>query len=785
MKKSIMVALLFLWSGILIAQNMRYTEVRITETKSRMEQLGRLGLPIEEGFHDKDGTWTIVLSEQDLGKISSAGVKFDILREDYTAWIQKRNKEYKKTTETYSYPVPQHFELGSMGGFYTLEEVQNELDSMRLFYPNLISAKAQAGTTSSVFGRPIHYVRISNNPDANQDKPRILYNALHHAREPMGMQQLLFFMWYLLENYSTNAEIQYLINNLELYFIPVVNPDGYFYNDSIAPSGGGMWRKNRQNNGGGYYGIDLNRNYAYEWGYDDVGSSPYPYDETYRGPVAFSEPETQAMRDFCIEKNFRLAMNYHTYQNIVIYPWCYITELTPDSTLELEYASFFTKKNGYNSGTPGQILYNTNGDASDWQYGEQTSKPKIFAFTTEIGGAYDGFWPFPDRIIPLAEENIYSNLMMAHFALRYAEVKKSSPVIIPGREGYFTFSLRRYGLDEPADYIVTIEPLDPSQIINVGAPKTISNPVQFAVYHDSVSYQLSPDLPIGTEFRYVLSVNNGLYTFRDTITHVFGPPLTVFSDTCNDMSHWSSGKWNVTHALFHSPDGSITDSPNGNYQSNANVSVTTVNSYDLTDTPVAVLEFWARWNIEKGFDFVQVKVSDNNGSTWTPLAGNYTHEGSVNQLPGQPVYDGKVYDWVKEEILLNNFLGKQIKLRYTLVSDDWANYDGFYFDDVKITKLDMTTGLYKNEGEAVCSLSEPVPNPATQIVTFHYSISGMPVNGQIIITDSRGVVVKKIPLADRSGSITFDLNGFPSGIFFCSLLSPGASPAIRKLVVIR
>jgi hypothetical protein len=144
-----------------------------------------------------------------------------------------------------------------------------------------------------------------------------------------------------------------------------------------------------------------------------------------------------------------------------------------------------------------------------------------------------------------------------------------------------------------------------------------------------------------------------------------------------------------------------------------------------------------------------------------------------------------VYDWVKEEILLNNFLGKQIKLRYTLVSDDWANYDGFYFDDVKITKLDMTTGLYKNEGEAVCSLSEPVPNPATQIVTFHYSISGMPVNGQIIITDSRGVVVKKIPLADRSGSITFDLNGFPSGIFFCSLLSPGASPAIRKLVVIR
>ncbi|MEI6455495.1 MAG: M14 family zinc carboxypeptidase [bacterium] len=785
MKKLIIVALLFLWSGILIAQNVKYAEVRISKTKSLMEQLGRLGLPIEEGFHEKNGTWTIVLSDQDLGKIKSAGVKFDILHEDYTAWVQNRNKEYKKTTETYTYPVPQHFEQGSMGGFYTLEELQNELDSMRMFYPNLISVKAQAGTTASVFGRPIYYLRISDNPDASQDKPRVLYNSLHHAREPMGMQQLIFFMWYLLENYATSEEIQYLVNNLELYFIPVVNPDGYFYNDSIAPAGGGMWRKNRQNNGGGYYGIDLNRNYSYKWGYDDVGSSPYPYDETYRGPDAFSEPETQAMRDFCMEKNFKLAMNYHTYQNIVIYPWAYKTELTSDSTLELEYAAFFTKQNGYNSGTPGQILYNTNGDASDWQYGEQSSKTKIFAFTTEIGGAYDGFWPFPDRIIPLAEENVYSNLMMAHFALRYAEVKKNSPVIIPGREGYFTFSLRRYGLDEPADYTVAIEPLDPAQIINVGPPKTISNPLQFAVYHDSISYQLSPDLAIGSEFRYILSVNNGLYTFRDTVTHFFGPPLTVFSDTCNDMSHWTSSKWNVTHNLFHSPDGSITDSPNGNYQSNANVIVTTTNSFDLGDTPVAVLEFWARWNIEKGFDYAQVKVSDNNGSTWTPLSGIYTHSGSANQFPGQPVYDNKVYEWVKEEILLNNFLGKQVKLRYNLVSDDWANYDGFYFDDVKITKIDMTTGLHENEVKNICTLSEAAPNPATERVTFNYSNTCMAENSQILITDSRGIVVKKIPLDYRSGSITFDLDDFSSGIYFCSLVSPGASPAIRKLVVIR
>jgi len=787
MKKLILIAGLLLLSGIIYSQNLKYSEVKIFTDHAGIEQLGTLGLPIEEGFHAKDGSWTIILSETEIAKVINAGFKFEIIRDDYTAWIQQRNKEYKKKTiaATYVYPVPNHFEQGSMGGFYTLEEVQNELDSMRYFYPSLISVKAQAGTTTSIFGRPLYFVRISNNPDVNQDKPKILYNALHHAREPMGMQQLMFFMWYLLENYSTSEEIQYLVNNLEIYFIPVVNPDGYNYNDSIEPDGGGMWRKNRRNNGGGYYGVDLNRNYSYKWGYEDVGSSPYPYDETYRGTSAFSEPETQIIRDFCIEKNFLMAMNYHTYGDLLLYPWGYETQITPDSTLELNYAGFFTKENGYNSGTPGEILYNTNGDAADWQYGEQTLKSKVFAFSPEIGSSTDGFWPSPDRIIPLAEENIYCNLMMAHFALRYAEVKRASPIIIPEKQGYFIFSFKRYGIDSLADYTISIEPLDTTQIISIGSPKVISNPVQFQTYSDSISYTLSPDTPAGTEFKYVLSVYNGLYTFHDTIIHYYGTPLIILSDNCNDMSRWTSNRWDISHSQYHSPDASITDSPSGNYLPNSNNSVTTINSFDLNETPVAVLEFWAKWNIEKGFDYTQVKISDDNGSSWTPLAGEYTHPGSVNQVPGQPLYDGKKYMWIKEEILLNEYLGKQIMLRFTLVSDVWANYDGYYFDDLSITKIDMTTGLTSSNPKTEYLLSEPLPNPAVNQVRFHYSLPAGVVNAKLVIMDIRGVIYKKAEVTNKTGLFSIDLNEFLSGMYFCTLESSIGASITRKLVIIK
>ena len=786
MKRYFLLFLFVLMCATNFAQEMKYTEVRFHTDADGLKKLARAGLPVEEGFHEKDGSWTIVISLKDLEQVRQEGFSPEILHEDYAKWINERNRHdepARSIRHVSNYDVPQHFEQGSMGGFYTLQEVLNELDSMRFYYPDLISVKTSAGNGNSIEGRPIYYVKISDHPDLDENEPKILYNSLIHAREPMGMQQLMFFMWYLLENYSGREDVRYLVDNLEIYFIPVVNPDGYEYNRSLDPNGGGGWRKNRRPTGPQRYGIDLNRNFGYEWGHDDEGSSPDPDAETYRGTSAFSEPETQIIRDFCIQKQFRMVMNFHCYANFLLYPWSYVAQLTPDSLTEIIYAKFLTEKNGYTSGTPGQILYLTNGEANDWEYGEQVVKPKSICFTAEVGNQNDGFWPPPSRIIPLAQDNMYANLMVANFTLRYAEATRRSPYIISDKQGCFKFDLIRYGLDAPADYSVSMEPLDTAVITSIGPSCVMNDPLQFETYHDSISYSLAEDLTPGTEIRYVIKVDNGLFVLKDTITHYFGIPQLVLEDHCNTMTNWTSEKWNISHSQYVSPDGSITDSPNGTYPPNANYNVTTNDQYDLGDSPVAVLEFFTRYKLEKGYDYVQVKTSADNGSSWIPLSGRYTIEGTANEATGQPLYDGFQNNWVKEEILLNSFAGDLIKLRFTIKSDGWLNFDGFYFDDLTITTIDMTTGVNQEEKSQTLFIANPVPNPSNFNVYIQYNIWTDP-SAVFILTDSQGLQTLQIPINSFDGLIRFNVSGFSPGIYFYYIRGSFGITEVKKLLII-
>ncbi len=807
MKKIALLLFMIFTCGLVSAQQMKNAEVKITATPAGMLQLGAMGLPVEEGFHAKDGTWTIVLTQQEIDRVINAGYPVEILHDDYTKFITDRNrkdaslidyinshKQDFNNTDVSNYTIPQHFKLGSMGGYLTLAELYSELDSMRILFPNLISARFTIGNSNSIEGRPLYAVRISNNPNQSQSKPRVFYNALTHAREPMGMQQFIFFMWYLLENYASSDEIQYLVNNLELYFLPVCNPDGYEYNHVSAPLGGGNWRKNRRNNNNGTWGVDLNRNYGYKWGYDNNGSSPNPGDETYRGPSAFSEPETQVVRDFCIERGFRMAMNYHTFSNYLLYPWSWQTKLTPDSTLELNYADYFTRQNGYLAGTPGQILYNTNGDCMDWEYGEQAAKPKIIAFTVETGNQNDGFWPPVSRIIPLAQENMYSDFMVAHFALRYAVVNDLSPVITPEKQGYFKFDFKRFGIDGPANYQVSVLPMDTTRIIATGGSRIFTNPAQFLSYSDSISYTFNPDIVTGTEISFIYLISNGMYTFRDTVTKFFGPPLVVFSDSCSNMAKWTSAKWNVSSSQYHSAPGSITDSPSGNYPSNADFPVTSINKVDLQNSPVAVVNYWARWNTEKGFDFAQFKISDDNGLSWVPKAGKYTVTGTEFEALGQPVYDGKKLSWVNEQIILKDYLNKDIKLRFILKSDGGMNFDGFYFDDISVTIVDMTGVGMENIPAGKARISDPVPNPANDMFTIRYDLTGQVTGtfGQLNsdpitfeLFNSQWIRVRETILDTPTGKVSTRVNDLSPGIYFYRIRFAFGTTGVKKLVVVR
>jgi len=163
-----------------------------------------------------------------------------------------------------------------------------------------------------------------------------------------------------------------------------------------------MWRKNRRNNGGGSWGVDLNRNYPYEWGYDNYGSSPDPNSTVYRGTGPASEPETTAMVAFISGRQFNTALTVHTYGNIWIAPWGYDSFYPTNWDDYVEVGTLATEFNGYSHG-PGAILYGAaNGVTFDYDHGEHG----IMSWTPEIGNSGDGFWPAQSRIVPLAEENL-------------------------------------------------------------------------------------------------------------------------------------------------------------------------------------------------------------------------------------------------------------------------------------------------------------------------------------------------------------------------------------------
>lgn len=301
--KKILFAFLFLSFYIANSQTEKYHKVEITGDEGLIPQLLRLGITIDHS--EKKGDKVITeISDSEIAVLKQNNIKHTVLINDMASFYENRIKEEYQNKVSMAglcndptVQKPSRFHLGTMGGYFTLTEMQNILDSMTLLYPNLITAKA-ALSPQTIQGRNIWWLKISDNPNIDENEPELFYNALHHAREAAGLSQIIFYMWYMLENYATNPDIKFLVDNTEMYFVPCVNPDGYEYNRTTNPGGGGMWRKNRRNNGS-TFGVDLNRNYGYNWGYDNMGSSPTSSSDTYRGTAAFSEPETQAIRNFC------------------------------------------------------------------------------------------------------------------------------------------------------------------------------------------------------------------------------------------------------------------------------------------------------------------------------------------------------------------------------------------------------------------------------------------------------------------------------------------------------
>ncbi len=784
----------FLTLNQLIAQSEVYSRVKIYINKADdVLKLSELGIPVDGVKIKKNESIVGEFSLNDIQKIRNEGYRVDVLIPDVSKYYEERNKQSADTLKKKlvnaaclgeKYPVPANFTLGSVGGYYSYTEIVKELDSLQTRFPNLISSK-QPLSPQTIEGRTTWYVKISDNPSVNENEPKILYVALNHAREPMGMQQLFFFIYYLLENYETDTSIQYLVNNLEMYFVPCANPDGYVYNNTNNPNGGGMHRKNRRPVGMWNQGVDLNRNYGYMWGYDNVGSSNNPDAETYRGSSAFSEPETQAIKNFTEDKQFDLVIDYHCYSNVLLYPWGYNGQPTPDNQIFREWSSLMTQSNGFFYGTPMEgIGYNANGGSFDWYYGEQTTKPKIFAWSPEAGNANDGFYPASNRITHIAQSFMDMNLYFARFALQYFYVEdNSSRFVVNGSK--LKYSIKNYGKQSPANALVSFVPIS-AELQNISYQKTYSNVNFLQSFTDSFSISINEQQCWGKVLKYCYRIETslGVY-FTDTFSVVGGTPVVLLSDNCSSMANWISTTWNTTSSEYHSPTSCITDSPNGYYTENSTRIITLNNSFSTLNAVYAELSFWAKWDIEPLADYVQLQISTNNGNTWYPLCGIHTQRSFLSSTLNQPIYEGQRDSWVHERIELTDYLNQpNLKLRFVLQAGNSQTMqnDGFYIDDIKL-ELIQPFQLLKENPEPMYEIRiYPNPTESEKVNVFYY-IPQYEHDARLVIINSLGMIVDETILTSDEHVISITLP-LP-GVYWCRIIGSGRSISKPYLFIVK
>jgi hypothetical protein len=414
----------------------------------------------------------------DLGHRSAVISQF----EDVASWGGKRYADIVIHTDEFGdlnllapnnevliYDIDKHMRqmgvLGVGGTFHTYEETYTDMDSVATAYPSICQLQS-LGTSHE--GRDIWGMKISDNVGTTEDEPRVLYLGAHHAREIITPEVPLYIMYWLVQNYGSDSLATFLVDNREIWIVPLMNPDGREYVEHT-----GDWRKNRRDNGGGDYGVDLNRNYSYMWGYDDEGSSPDPGNEVYRGPSACSEPETQAVRDLMETYEFSTCISYHSHGDLILWAWGYTHDLAPDYDVLSALGDSMGSHNGYAPST-GAGLYTANGTSDDWMYGEQATKEKVYSYTYEVSNT---FYPPEADIIPLCEENLRPSLVAAEYA---GNVRRILP---PG-----TPVIASMPDDDDGSYSVTWTP-DTSDTINPA--------VQFALMERTGPARITDDVEAG------------------------------------------------------------------------------------------------------------------------------------------------------------------------------------------------------------------------------------------------------------------------------------------------
>ena len=756
-----------------------YKKIKISKpTPELMNKLGRIGLDLNCGSEiDSNDNLLIEVSTSEALKVKEI-TNYQVVINDMEKFYANRavknlplakenlrlaklkktndankNSSLKSTTfgnithrfenTEINWAVPTNFQLGaSFGGCLTVDETNAQLDLMKTLYPNLISAKANASPTNQLTleGRPVYVVKISNSAITGT-KPQTLYTGMTHSREVSSLMNLTYFMWYLLENYATDPDVKNLVDNHELYFIPIVNPDGLAYNQAQAPTGGGMQRKNRRETGttcGTFVdGIDLNRNWGTHWGYDDDGSSPDGCDDTYRGTAGFSEAETTIIKDFFLLHNFKTSVNHHAYKNAALHgraAFFHTNNNTANPGVlngrENEYYQYshdMTQFSRYAYGSSPNISYWNNGNCNDWM--SEGSGKNTLCWTPENGAptGEGGFWPNPTFIDDIAKRAVRMNFIAGFYSGVYAKLHDLTKSDITSTNGTLSFGLERVG-QTPGDFTLTVTPISSNieSVTNVGTQSGMNVLEQRNL---DVNFTLSPTIAAQDKIEFEVTLSNGTYIIYKTRIEKYYTPTSLFTPTANPTTLTGSG-WTATGTTpwtFTATDGfagtaGYTTNATASYaNANTTANLTQTTPISLVGKQQVVIQFNAKWDLERSFDYVQLQGS-LDGTNWTAMNGKYTKPGTTLsvtdytttltttsksagdkafQPDNQPIYDGDKFNkWVLEEYYIsateNSAFFNKANVRFRFIFRTDSNnrahgynttFKGFRFDNFKILEI--------------------------------------------------------------------------------------------------
>jgi len=791
MKKLMLLFVVVVFSAQAFADEPVRAKLKIPVPQSGLQEvINEYKLDIERGGPDYIFGY---LTDSEQSILRGSGIQFEILYKDYreeSAWIMS---------------------LFDFGEYHSHDEVMFFLDSVATANSEICRLDTLG---ESVNGRAIVGIRISDNPNQEENEPEVRIMGAHHGDERISVELPLYLIDYITTLYGNDMFITPLVNSTEIFIIPMVNPDG-------------VSTVRRYNS----HGIDINRNYLCPEG-DDC---PQGADSQH----AFSEPETQAIRDDALANRYVLSLSLHSGATNINTVWNYDDGLhlngnyheTPDDALIMSlsehYASLNTTSGFYV--TNGCDWYSTHGDANDFSYGWlsdidwtiELSVPK-----TPPQNQIENYW-LDNRdamlyIIASAGIGIYGTVTDSTTSepldatVRILEGGKpvyTDPIIgdyhrplLPGdyhlrveAPGYISKEFGPFSVgNEPAHrYDFT---LNRAQMValDLAVVDTFSQQPLDAIveirsgqYDTLIAYSGSPiSLELNADI-YDINVSNSSFLPKSRHLLLAGFSNQEFTlvpfwtevladDFENGSGNWIFGgtqnHWGIASS-GHNSDHSLQDSP-GNYSSNTYSYAKTAGSFELSGYERAGIHFWERHELQPAYDYLFTEISTNGGTQWQILPDTLTGYADSR--------------WRKHYVSLDDFCGQgfdNIVFRFRFFSGPSVNYDGVYIDDLYFGGYSSVTGIADNNPlPEKISLAQNYPNPFNSSTVI--SMSGIDLDNPpaVEIFDLLGRRVKILtPEECMNGQYLWsgiDNSGKPvsSGIYFYKI---SGQSQIRSMTLLK